>query len=91
MKKFGIVVAFLLFATPVQAEFVNLTPDQAQCVLNNVNAARSSQGVRDIVGACVDYRTENPKLFDCIVRQQVKAENDTAARAVRDACIALHK
>ena len=91
MKTSGIVVALLLFATPVQAEIANLTPKQAKCVLDHLNAKLSSHGVRDIIAACVDYRTANPKLFACMIRQQVKAENDAASRAVHDACIALSK
>ena len=40
--------------------------------------------------ACVTYRTENPELFSCIVRQQVKVRSDRAANAVREACLALN-
>jgi hypothetical protein len=91
MKRLGIVAVFLLYATPVLAEFDGLTKVQGQCVLDHIDAARSSQGARDIVVACVDYRMKNPKLFNCIIKQQVKADSDTAARAVRDACTAVHK
>ena len=68
-----------------------LTAKQAECVLEYIAKAKTAQSVRDIVTACVDYRSANPKLFSCVIKQQVKVQNDMAANAVHAACIALSK
>ncbi len=80
----------LLFAAQAKAQQFSPTPDQAKCILENINVAKTAQSARDVVAACA-YRKSNPKLFDCVVRQQVKAHTDAAASAIREACQALNK
>lgn len=80
-----------LFASQAIAQGADMTTDQANCILEYIHAAETSQGADDVMMACVTYRTHNPELFSCIVRQQVKVHSDKAANAVREACLALNK
>ncbi len=82
------VTTCLLFAAQAKAQQFSLTHDQAQCIILNIDVAKTAQSAREIIAACA-YRKSNPELFGCVIRQQVKAHTDVAANAIREACQAL--
>ena len=91
MMRTVLVVVCLLIATQANAQYADLTPDQGKCILEHINVARTSRGALDVAMACVAYQTQKPELFNCITAQQVKAHSDSAASAIREACLAIHK
>ncbi|HEX9647340.1 MAG TPA: hypothetical protein VGB88_07565 [Alphaproteobacteria bacterium] len=88
MHRPAIVLACVLCAAQAQAQEA-LTPEQAKCILDYIDAAKTAQGARDIRTACVDYRGKDPELFSCVIKQQVKAHSDAGADAIREACQAM--